>query len=765
MPRIVRRSLLRVFAIAPLLLVVLAYCRGAEHPTEAASTAIAPSLDATVATPAVLIGASDIGTCSGVNDEATAKLLDVTEGTVMVLGDGAYSTGSAAEYANCFGPTWGRHLNRIRPSPGERDYATTGAAGYFGYFGAAAGSPTEGWYSYDLGEWHVIVLNSEVSIKDGSPQIQWLKQDLLANPRACTVAYWHDPRFYSGSSTPRSALEPAWKILYAAGADVVVNGHSRFYERFAPQRPDEVADPAFGIRQFISGVGGAGTSSFTTRRPNSEVIDRSTYGVLKLTLGTGTYDWQFIPIAGKTFTDAGSGTCHGPPPPVANAGGPYSSVAVVAFDGGKSVDLQGNYPLTYAWDFGDGTTGTGQQPIHEYAEDGSYTVTLVVTDALGDVSAAATASVVIANAAPVVDAGFEQTAKPDQAVTIAARFTDSGRNDSPWSYSVDWGDGTAATTGSIGSASEQVGGTHAYAATGDYTVTVTVTDAQGAAGSDRLAVRVRPPGTPFVLIGAGDIAMCGTQAAAQLDEATSRILDAHPDATVFTAGDNAYSHGSAADYANCYEPTWGRHKWRTFAAIGNHEYDYGNANPTWDYFGERAGPRGKGYYSFDLGEWHIIVLNDNSAYTPMGSGTEQDLWLQADLARNTKKCTLAIWHQPMVFSSPTSTTYRSTRLNFWRRLYAAGAELVINGHHHFYERFAPMDPNRVVDEARGLREFIVGVGGERSAAPTAYIAPNSEVRGSDAGVIKLTLRDDSYDWEFIPVEGATFRDSGSATCH
>ena len=765
MPRIVRHSLPRALVFSAVLMLALAYCRNADHPTEVASPANPSSFDVGAGGPAVLIGASDIASCSNNNDEATAKLLDANEGTVMVLGDGAYSTGSAAEYANCFGPTWGRHLGRIRPTPGERDYATSGAAGYFAYFGGAAGTQTEGWYSYDLGEWHVVVLNSEVSTKDGSPQIEWLKRDLLANPRACTIAYWHDPRFYSGGSAPRSALEPAWKVLYAAGADVIVNGHSRFYERFAPQRPDEVADPAFGIRQFIAGTGGGGTSSFTSRRPNSEVIERSTFGVLKLSLGSGTYDWQFIPVAGKTFTDAGSGTCHGPPPPTANAGGPYTSVAVVTFDGGASIDLQGNYPLTYAWDFGDGTTGTGQRPTHEYADDGSYTATLVVTDALGDVSAPAMASVVIANAAPIVDAGFERTAKPGEALTIWARFTDIGRNDSPWTYSVDWGDGTPASTGPAASVSDSVGDTHAYTATGDYTITVTVTDAQGAAGSDRVAVRVRPPGTPFVLIGAGDIAMCGSTAAAQLDEATSKLLDAHPDATVFTAGDNAYSHGSASDYAKCYEPTWGRHKSRTFATIGNHEYDYGNANPTWDYFGKRAGPRGKGYYSFDLGEWHVIVLNDNSAYTPIGSGTEQDLWLQADLARNTKKCTVAIWHQPMVFSSPTSTTYRSTRLNFWKRLYAAGAELVISGHHHFYERFAPMDPNRVVDEARGLRQFIVGVGGERSDAPTAYVAPNSEVRGSDAGVIKLTLRDDSYDWEFIPVAGGTFRDSGTGTCH
>ena len=765
MPRIVRRSFFRGMGLVPLLLLALAYCRDADTPTEIVPAAGAPAFDIAPATAAVLVGASDMGTCSNSNDEATAKLLDAIDGTVMTLGDAAYTGGSAAEYTNCFHPTWGRHKSRIRPAIGERDYATTGAAGYFGYFGEAAGAPSEGWYSYDLGEWHVIVLNSETSMKDSSPQMVWLRQDLTNNVRACTIAYWHDPRFYSGSSAPRSALEPAWRILYAAGADVVVNGHTRFYERFAPQRPDAVADPGYGIRQFISGLGGTGTTSFSSRAPNSEIIDRSAYGVLKLTLNSGSYDWQFVPIAGKTFTDAGTGTCHGPPPPRASAGGPYTSSATVTFDGSASTDPQGNYPLAYAWDFGDGSTGTGARPTHEYMEYGSYTATLVVTDALGEASAPATASVMIANAPPLVEAGFEKTAKPSEAMTLEASFTDSGLRDGPWTYSIEWGDGSPAQTGSLDAPGAAIPASHIYAAVGDYTITVSVTDAHGATGSDGLGIRVRPPGTPFVLIGAGDIASCGTSPESLLDSETGKLLDLFPDATVFTAGDNAYPHGSESDYARCYEPAWGRHKSRTLAALGNHEYDNRNADPTWNYFGDRAGPRGKGYYSIDVGEWHIIVLNDNPSYVPIAAGSAQDLWLQADLAKNTKRCTLAIWHQPMVFSSNDGNNYRSSRKTLWKRLYAAGVELVINGHDHIYERFAPMDPDRNRDDTRGIRQFIVGVGGERWDAPTVSIAPNSEVRGGDAGVMKLTLRDTAYDWEFIPVEGGTFRDSGSASCH
>ena len=765
MSRSVRRSAFRVIAVAPVLLLAFAYCRDGADPTSPAGPAAVATFDVGPSGTAVLVGASDVGTCSTNNDELTAQLLDAIDGTIMLLGDGAYAAGSPVEYETCFGPTWGRHKARIRPAPGERDYATPGAAGYFGYFGDAAGSAAEGWYSYDLGEWHVVVLNTEVPMSEGSPQLIWLAQDLLAHTNVCTVAYWHDARFFSGTPGIRTALEPAWKVLYAAGADVIVNGHTRFYERFAPQRPDEVADPAYGIRQFIVGVGGAGTSAFTTRRPNSEVLDRNTFGVLKLTLGSGTYDWEFVPIAGKTFTDSGTGSCHGPPPPIANPGGPYSSEATVVFNGSASVDLQGNEPLAYTWDFGDGTSGTGDRPTHTYTADGSYTVTLTVTDAIGDVSVPAATTVTIANLPPVVQAGFDQTAFPGQTITVTGRFTDGLVKDSPWTFRITWGDGIKTVTGKIQPHPKDIVRTHTYKVPGDYTVTVTVTDAEGATGSDQMIVRVRPAGTPFVLMGAGDIATCGTIPLNLIDDQTAMLLDQFPDAAVFTAGDNAYPHGSAADYANCYHPSWGRHRDRTFAVLGNHEYDNGNAEPTWDYFGDRAGPRGKGYYSVDIGAWHIIVLNDNPTFVPFNAGSEQDLWLQADLAANTKACTMAIWHQPMVMSSNTGFNFRSTRKILWDRLYAAGADVVLSGHQHFYERFAPMDPNRQRDDALGLRAFIVGTGGERGDPPTIDIAPNSEVRGGDPGVIKFTLRDGGYDWEFVSIPGGTFTDSGSGTCH
>jgi len=264
-----------------------------------------------------------------------------------------------------------------------------------------------------------------------------------------------------------------------------------------------------------------------------------------------------------------------------------------------------------------------------------------------------------------------------------------------------------------------------------------------------------------VLVGAGDIASCNTNR----DELTAQILDTIP-GTVFTAGDDAYPNGTAADYANCYDPTWGRHKARTRPALGNHEYNTGNATASFDYYGDLVGPRDKGYYSYELGDWHIIVLNDNNQFVPMTAGSVQELWLKSDLAANTKQCTLAIWHQPKYYSWATDGTVDfPSRKIFWDDLYAANADLVLNGHKHQYERFAPQTPTGASDPARGIREIIVGTGGESSVTPTNLVAPNSEVRAATFGVLKLTLSPGAYSWKFIPMSGLTFTDSGSGTCH
>ena len=264
----------------------------------------APTPTPVTASTATLVGAGDIATCGRSGDEATAALLDHIAGTVFTAGDNAYSDGTAAEFADCFGPSWGRHKARMFPAPGNHDYHVAGAPGYFGYFGDRAGGPG-GYYAYDLGGWRIYSLNSEII---GDAQVRWLIGDLAANPRACVAAYWHHPLFSSGRHGNDDAVRPFWDALHAAGAELVINGHDHDYERFAPQTPSGQASPT-GIREFVVGTGGAGLRPFEGARPNSEVRDSSANGVLKLTLSSAGYRWDFIP-AGGSFVDSGTGSCH-----------------------------------------------------------------------------------------------------------------------------------------------------------------------------------------------------------------------------------------------------------------------------------------------------------------------------------------------------------------------------------------------------------------------------------------------------------------------
>ena len=262
----------------------------------------------------VVIAAGDIAQCGSSNDEATAAVVSGIAGTVILLGDVVYESGSTAEFTNCFHPSWGAFRDRTRPAVGNHEYQTPGATGYYAYFGSAAGDPAKGYYSYDLGDWHIIALNSNCSIVScaaGSAQETWLRADLAATTKSCVLAYWHHPRFNSGADHGNSSsVAPFWNALHAAGAELVLNGHEHLYERFAPQTPAAVADPAAGIRQITVGTGGRGLDGWGTIKANSEVRQNSAHGVLKLTLGAGTYAWEFKPVAGKTFADTGTGTCH-----------------------------------------------------------------------------------------------------------------------------------------------------------------------------------------------------------------------------------------------------------------------------------------------------------------------------------------------------------------------------------------------------------------------------------------------------------------------
>ncbi len=233
--------------------------------------------------PQVFVGAGDIALCDA-NSQATARLLAGIGGTVFALGDNAYQSGTRQEYLDCYEPTWGRHKGRTRPVPGNHEYESPGAAPYFDYFGANAGAFGLGYYSFDLGAWHAIALNSNVPMGPGSAQGAWLRADLTANRSRCTVAYWHHALFTSGPSGGTPGTRELWRQLYDAGVDVVLNGHDHLYERFAPQDPNGVPDPARGIRGFIVGTGGGVLHQRTSSAANGEFVRVGAFGVLRLTL-------------------------------------------------------------------------------------------------------------------------------------------------------------------------------------------------------------------------------------------------------------------------------------------------------------------------------------------------------------------------------------------------------------------------------------------------------------------------------------------------
>lgn len=261
------------------------------------------------------------GTATDCREKDTAALLGGKLSAVLTLGDAQYECGGYSAYQQAYGQTWGRVKAITHPVPGNHDYVSSGGTdcdasgkggGYFRYFGAAADEPGESYYSFDLGAWHIIALDSECTpvggCGPGSPEERWLRADLAAHPNRCTLAYWHYPIFSSGLEGGTPEATTFWRDLDLAGADVVLNAHEHDYERFAPQHIDGTASPD-GIREFVVGTGGRTLHAFTTVRANSEVRGGS-WGVLKLTLHPGSYDWRFVPAAGGTLTDAGSARCH-----------------------------------------------------------------------------------------------------------------------------------------------------------------------------------------------------------------------------------------------------------------------------------------------------------------------------------------------------------------------------------------------------------------------------------------------------------------------
>jgi acid phosphatase type 7 len=257
------------------------------------------------------------GTRSFCRQRDTATLLNQGGyAAILPLGDEQYTDATLAKLNQVYDPTWGVTKPLHRPVPGNHEYLVDGAAGYYDYYGAQAGPRGKGYYSYDVGAWHVVALNGEaegcphVSCSSGSEQETWLRADLAAHPAQCTLAYWHVPKFSSTASANAPLFQTFWNDLYAAGVDVVLNGHFHNYERFAPQNASGAADPK-GIREFVVGTGGKGLVGFEKNAmANSQVRNSNTYGVLQLTLHPGSYDWAFKPIAGQAFKDTGSTSCH-----------------------------------------------------------------------------------------------------------------------------------------------------------------------------------------------------------------------------------------------------------------------------------------------------------------------------------------------------------------------------------------------------------------------------------------------------------------------
>ncbi|HSF17945.1 MAG TPA: hypothetical protein VLK65_20575 [Vicinamibacteria bacterium] len=422
----------------------------------------------------------------------------------------------------------------------------------------------------------------------------------------------------------------------------------------------------------------------------------------------------------------------------------------IFFDGSASDAQQGNLSGIMVWTSDiQGLLGTGASFSKMDLSAGLHTIIASVTDNGGATSTDSTEiGVSVAGNVPprvtIVSPENASTFVETESVQFQGTATDF--EDGNLTASLFW---TSSRDGPIGN-----GGSFTIddLSLGTHTVTASVTDSGGLNRQSQVQLIVSDS---VVIVGAGDIADCSSQD----DEATANLID-NISGTVVTFGDNVYDDGTASEFANCYDPSWGRHKWRTRAAVGNREYHVAGATPYYDYFGAAAGEADKGYYSFGAGAWHVVVLNSECGQVGgCGPSSPQGLWLQADLAANSTACTLAVMHRPL-FASGTSGSDSVRPL--WEMLYQAGADLMMTGHVHTYERFAPQDPYGAADAA-GIRQFIVGTGGKSTSLLLPPL-PNSELRGNEFGVIELTLFATGYDWEFIPVAGGSFTDSGSASC-
>jgi acid phosphatase type 7 len=283
----------------------------------------------------------------------------------------------------------------------------------------------------------------------------------------------------------------------------------------------------------------------------------------------------------------------------------------------------------------------------------------------------------------------------------------------------------------------------------------------GCGGSDSPAPTVAPD-LPTTVLAAGDIADCPNGVASPSAVATANLVAQFPDTPLLILGDLAYHNGNTQEFNGCYALTWGKFMDRSFPSPGNHEYVTPNAAGYFDYFGSRAGPDRRGYYSASIGKWRVFSLNSN---VPMDAASPQAAWFKSEMTSSTQpKCTIAIWHHP-----PYSSSERGANLparDLWKMVVDSGVDIVLNGHEHLYERFAPMDREGVAaPESNGTRLFVVGSGGYSGLYKFAAVTPTSEVRyNASHGIMKLSLYAEKYEWEFLPTAAGVVGDKGSGTC-
>ncbi|MEO8672900.1 MAG: PKD domain-containing protein [Tahibacter sp.] len=436
------------------------------------------------ATSVVVAGAGDICDSSGSACSGTSDLIvNINPTAVFTAGDNAYESGTLSEYNSRYAPTWGRFKTLTNPTPGNHDYNTSNASGYFDYFNGTgaqtgpAGDRSKGYYSWNVGDWHFIALNTMSGGTLATAQLTWLQADLDANTKPCTAAYWHHPLVSRGNYTGYTQVKPFWDKLYAAHADLVLVGHDHNYQRYGLMNPSQVAD-ANGIRQVLVGTGGRAFYGLSGSHALLQASNDNSHGVLKLTLTATGYTGEFVHSTGS-FTDTFSGSCHKAAlpntPPVANFGSVTNGLSATFTD--SSTDSDGTI-VSRSWTFGDGGTSTSTNPSHTYAAAGPYNVALAVTDNGG-------ASNTVTKAITVVAPGNNPPLAKFSVATngLVASFTDSSTDSDGTIATRNWnfGDSGTATT---------LNPSHAYAAAGTYSVTLTVTDNGGASNTSTQSVTV-----------------------------------------------------------------------------------------------------------------------------------------------------------------------------------------------------------------------------------------------------------------------------------